>query len=480
MFQKHVLPKVIQKIKSYHWYRHGVYNNNLITSSFIVPHLGDEWFNKEGHEKGISNLILIGPEAHMVQVEYNKMRELVLAKMGNRFLREYVKGHSDDNIRVMNVARKIGKKDYSSSSHKELKKDLIKFFDASKELIHWLWSMEYLNAAVDIYVKKNIGEWKPQWNDEDINHFLGQVSFIPKKLAFQRESEEILSLKKISNKEIALLHSKYAWLNSNIWNGPALTLTEYKQRVKTLVWNKDNIRRRIIENNNQIKNAQQIILGIKNKEIKDLLIILQELIYLKTDRIDVFTESWNTIKNLIEHICLRLHIQYDDIQKMHYVEILEGLDEGKIKITDFAEREKFACMRLDNTTYFYYGEECNKIQKALTQGEDYSAIKEIRGNIAYKGMAIGPARVIMNDKDIYRVKKGDILICNLTNPNYDPVFGKIKAVVTEEGGLLCHSAIMAREFRIPCIVGTKIATKVFKNGEIVEVDAEKGIVRKVL
>jgi pyruvate,water dikinase len=53
------------------------------------------------------------------------------------------------------------------------------------------------------------------------------------------------------------------------------------------------------------------------------------------------------------------------------------------------------------------------------------------------------------------------------------------AIITNEGGLLSHAAIMSREFGKPCIVGTKIATKVLKNGDMVEVDADKGIVRKI-
>ena len=56
---------------------------------------------------------------------------------------------------------------------------------------------------------------------------------------------------------------------------------------------------------------------------------------------------------------------------------------------------------------------------------------------------------------------------------------KAKAVITNEGGLTCHAAILSRELKIPCIIGTKNATKVLKDGDIVEVDAGKGIVKKI-
>lgn len=67
----------------------------------------------------------------------------------------------------------------------------------------------------------------------------------------------------------------------------------------------------------------------------------------------------------------------------------------------------------------------------------------------------------------------------MTSPEYVPAMKRSGAVITDEGGLLSHAAIVARELGKPCIVGTKIATKVLKDGDLVEVDANKGVVRKV-
>ena len=67
----------------------------------------------------------------------------------------------------------------------------------------------------------------------------------------------------------------------------------------------------------------------------------------------------------------------------------------------------------------------------------------------------------------------------MTNPQIVPFLKNISAIVTDEGGLTCHAAIVARELKIPCVIGTKIATKVLKDGQLVEVDANKGIVRKL-
>ena len=79
--------------------------------------------------------------------------------------------------------------------------------------------------------------------------------------------------------------------------------------------------------------------------------------------------------------------------------------------------------------------------------------------------------------EIRGVRAGEILVTKMTSVKCASIIPKIAAIVTDDGGRLCHAAILSREFKIPCIVGTKIATKVLKDGDLVEVDAEKGVVR---
>ncbi len=77
----------------------------------------------------------------------------------------------------------------------------------------------------------------------------------------------------------------------------------------------------------------------------------------------------------------------------------------------------------------------------------------------------------------HELKKGDILVCSMTIVEATPYLKRCKAIVTDEGGITCHAAVISRELKIPCIVGTKIATKVLKDGDLVKVDADKGIVK---
>ncbi len=76
-----------------------------------------------------------------------------------------------------------------------------------------------------------------------------------------------------------------------------------------------------------------------------------------------------------------------------------------------------------------------------------------------------------------KVQPGDVLVCELTMPPWTPLFSTVSAVVSDTGGVLSHSAVVSREYRIPCVVGTIIGTSVIKDGMLLTVDGSKGIVR---
>jgi phosphoenolpyruvate synthase/pyruvate phosphate dikinase len=102
------------------------------------------------------------------------------------------------------------------------------------------------------------------------------------------------------------------------------------------------------------------------------------------------------------------------------------------------------------------------------------------GQVAYKGKAVGVVKIITNPiKDGAKFKKGDILVTGMTRPEFLALMKKASAFVTDAGGILSHAAIVARELKKPCLIGTKHATAIFKDGDRVEVDANKGIVRKL-
>ncbi|HII15888.1 MAG TPA: hypothetical protein HA362_06265 [Nanoarchaeota archaeon] len=103
--------------------------------------------------------------------------------------------------------------------------------------------------------------------------------------------------------------------------------------------------------------------------------------------------------------------------------------------------------------------------------------KIITGMPAYLGKVTGKARLLLYKKDISKVKEGEIIISEMTTPDFIPALKKAAGIVTDEGGIICHAAIVAREMKKPCVVGTKVATKFFKDGDKIEIDANQGIVK---
>lgn len=101
---------------------------------------------------------------------------------------------------------------------------------------------------------------------------------------------------------------------------------------------------------------------------------------------------------------------------------------------------------------------------------------EIKGQIAFKGKVTGKVRIVFTQKDAEQLQDGEILVASMTTPELIGAMRKSAAFVTDEGGVTCHAAIIAREMRKPCVVGTEIATRVLKSGDLVEVDANTGIV----
>lgn len=104
-------------------------------------------------------------------------------------------------------------------------------------------------------------------------------------------------------------------------------------------------------------------------------------------------------------------------------------------------------------------------------------VNQCTGTAAAPGQAWGCARIIRRTADIPLLQPGEILVTEMTHPEYLPAMRIAAGIVTDEGGLTSHAAILSRELKKPCVVGTKIATEVLKDGDLVEVDAEKGIVR---
>ena len=107
------------------------------------------------------------------------------------------------------------------------------------------------------------------------------------------------------------------------------------------------------------------------------------------------------------------------------------------------------------------------------------AAKSISGQIGSRGVVEGIVRIVFDPEKAEHFTEGDILVTGMTRPEFVPLMGRASAIITDEGGVTCHAAIISREMRMPCIIGTKIGTMVLRDGERVRVDAENGCVYRL-
>ena len=158
-------------------------------------------------------------------------------------------------------------------------------------------------------------------------------------------------------------------------------------------------------------------------------------------------------------------------------------DQKKVKQTVIHKRQEgYVFLRKNGVSRIFVGKE---YQRALTSHE-YWLNKQyhdrvITGMIANRGLVRGQVQVIKHDRydineAVAQFIPGRILVTEMTRPQTIAACKEAKAIVTDEGGIVCHASIISREYGIPCIVGTKIATHILKDGDTIEVDANKGIV----
>jgi pyruvate,water dikinase len=126
-------------------------------------------------------------------------------------------------------------------------------------------------------------------------------------------------------------------------------------------------------------------------------------------------------------------------------------------------------------TVMLWGITTERVQEWLSS-ENGGDTGVLTGFAASPGIADGRARVILRPDQIGELEQGDILVAPSTSTSWTPVFGKIAAAVLDSGGIMCHAAIVAREYSLPAVVGTGTGTKHIRTGDRLRVDADQGVV----
>lgn len=220
-----------------------------------------------------------------------------------------------------------------------------------------------------------------------------------------------------------------------------------------------------------------------SKKEKDICNLVKYLGYQKWAREHEFQEAQYNLKPVQDELGKRAGLSTLEAKYCladEYGKLLKS-SEGYKKLTQARIKKSLCLVKIGKKTKVFLGQDARNIFSRMKKEEPTKIDKksEFKGMPAFPGKVLGKVKIIITVKDAGKMKKGNILVSQATGPDLLPAMKKAAAIVTNEGGITAHAAIVSRELKIPCVVGTKIATKVLQDGDLVEVDANKGIVRKI-
>ena len=351
-------------------------------------------------------------------------------------------------------------------------KDLISLFNKFVEVYKSWWKYGWASTPIALQAERLLT--KQGLNEKDFNYLLA-----PPQKSFAAEIEEDLAnigavakkegLRSSRTREKIKHHtSNYFWKRNNYLETTVLTEKEIKLEIKQLLKTPQV----------KVMNTPAVSLESLKEETKSLANLLSNFAYYKDYRKKYQMIAGYYLDKLLMEVGQRAELSIEEMRYVLPIEVGDVL-EKKISKKEIKNRQDSCLIIYGRKVEVYTGSKAKEKETEIFGRANFTNLSEIRGWGASLGLVQGKARVIMDPKDARLIKKGEILITAMTSPDFIIAMKKSAAVVTDWGGITSHAAIVSRELGIPCIVGTNITTKVFKDGDRIEVNAFDGIVRKV-
>lgn len=297
--------------------------------------------------------------------------------------------------------------------------------------------------------------------------------------------------KSIKNKDIAKLfikhQQKYYWLRNTFGAANDLPVEHFQKEALDMLekydWNKDSITKELAIQENNYRNVKPI----KQKIIKEnnidetsqkLLHILERYVPFHDLRKALFIETTSYSAPLVDILRERFKID-PELFKAYYIKELEELIKTGRKVSGdkLIKRNKLTAAIYAKKGFLFVGQKALEYKNAVFP--KINETKILKGVVASPGEIKGIAKILLSTKEGAKLNVGDILVATNTSPEFVPFMKKAAAILTEKGGLTSHAAIVSRELGIPCIVGIKNITSIIKDGDLIEVDADKGIIKLI-
>ena len=469
--------EVVEYIKKHRWYRQACGANPYSSSAPVTA-----FSNNLGKFKLVLNYYNNFHDGCFdLDREIEVSKEMVEKAMkSKKFIDKLIKDWKE-------IEKKVDKMfDYVISNGVEGmdEKEFIAFQAKYSELFYDLWVIcvfvEPFYPCGEQLLDEEIGKSGLKMSKEDV-----KVLVSPENLFVHEEIElkliELVDLDDVSP-QIKELQEQYFWKN-NDWANSYVVGEDYFYEELEKLRSKGGLSRL----KKEISGKIDLLLKQKKKiikrynvpiELQNLFYFFSEMTYFREIRKINTQKTTYCYDQFMDYVNKRTGIEKKYLCYMVYNELKD------LKFTDeyvdiLKKRFKsMMCVSLGGGKMKYFiGDGSKEIIEALD--EKFREQEEIKGNVACKGKVEGVVKVINTHDDFDKFKKGDILVAPMTRPEYVPLMRKAAAIVTDEGGISCHAAVVSRELGVPCIIGTQVATKILKDGDKVEVDADNGRVRKI-
>lgn len=214
-----------------------------------------------------------------------------------------------------------------------------------------------------------------------------------------------------------------------------------------------------------------------------LIRLLKHSVFVRDYRDTLRQQMYLLDRYMYEEIGKRIQgLSAEEVTNLTNEEISDALSGKRIGEVYAIGKERtsgFLVIQSDQKILVFTGKEAvNRARKELGEGK-IETVLSLTGVSGSRGKGSGPARIIRTNQDLHKIHDGDVMVTPVTRQDYVPAIRRCAAVVNDEGGVTNHAAIVCREFGIPCIVGTKTGIKVFRDGDLLEVDANAGVVKVI-
>ena len=265
--------------------------------------------------------------------------------------------------------------------------------------------------------------------------------------------------------------------------GPAWEISYFMDIAASIVrqgTHPDVLLKKIDRNREDLEKKQKLFvkkLGI-DRTHQRLFEVARGFVYGKGVRKDSLFYYFSIVERLYREIGRRFFLSLNQVRFLYPHEIKKLLLLRKIESKRLNERMLYSVMYSSvdrQLPYLLEGEKARAFLKKfsfISYATDN--IKTFKGDCASSGRVRGAVSIINTAEEMQKMKQGNVLVSNSTSPDLMPVIKKAAAIVTDTGGITCHAAIVSRELRIACVIGTKIATKVLHDGDVIDVDATHG------